>query len=74
MPYFLSVKRHVASLREAGVFQKSWMEKLVHKCLHLICRMSVVSTVSKIFCSLSVSVSLSPVFIFLLLLLLPLMT
>lgn len=59
MPYFLSVKRHVASLREAGVFQKSWMEKLVHKCLHLICRMSVVSTVSKIFCSLSVSVSLS---------------
>lgn len=26
MPYFLSVKRHVASLREAGVFRKSRME------------------------------------------------
>lgn len=27
MPYFLSMKKgHVASFREAGVFQKSWME------------------------------------------------
>lgn len=60
MPYFHSMKRHVASWRGWCISEKL-DGKLLHKCLHLICRMSVVSTVSK-FCSpvFYFSLSLSP--------------
>lgn len=43
--------------KACGLITRGWCisekldGKLVHKCLHLICRMSVVSTVSK-FCNL----------------------
>lgn len=46
----------IFSLREkaCGLIKRGWCisetldGKLIHKCLHLICRMSVVSTVSKL--------------------------
>lgn len=51
MPYFLSMKKACGLIERGCSISEKLDGKLIHKCLHLICRMSVVSIVSK-FCSL----------------------
>lgn len=51
MPYFLSMKKACGLIKRGCCISEKLDGKLIHKCLHLICRMSVVSIVSK-FCSL----------------------